>query len=175
MMLALNFVRQVMAPLGVQFKLGANPMDRDFHEKSYREITNLALAGYQLIEARLKSYLNDYFEIVKYKVGNELHFGFNGDDYKTAALSTLLKIFSKTCADTSLIKQLQAEVPHRDHVAHQALLTTYRRTPCSTEELSQLADELANRAKATSELLERLSIIHASLVAPYKNRDTTGA
>ncbi|RVT44130.1 hypothetical protein EMM73_17385 [Rheinheimera sediminis] len=94
-------------------------MDKVTQESSYKEIVTITLSGYQLIEARIKTYFHDYFEIVKYRIGNDLHFGFEGQDYSNAALGTLLKVFSKTCADSELLKDLRAEITHRDHVAHQ--------------------------------------------------------
>lgn len=143
-------------------------MDQEFEESSFKEIANITLGGYQLIEARIKTYLNDYFEIVKHKVGSDLHFGFEGKDYKTAALGTLLKVFSKTCSDSALVKDLQAEVPHRDHVAHQALLILYKRQKCSPMEIRELSNELSVRAQSITKLLDRLKIAHTELVTPYQ-------
>jgi hypothetical protein len=148
--------------------LGEISMDKVTQESSYKEIVTITLSGYQLIEARIKTYLHDYFEIVKYRIGNDLHFGFEGQDYSNAALGTLLKVFSKTCADSELLKDLRAEITHRDHVAHQALLVPYKRKPCSSEELSQLANELAKRSESIINLLNRLRKAHTDLVAPYK-------
>lgn len=141
--------------------------DLQAREDSFQKIASLALGGYQLIEALLKTYLRNYFEIVKHRVGTDLHFGFSGHDYDKAALGTLLKVFAKTCPDTSLVKDLQAEVQHRDQVAHQAFLVLYRRQPCSSEELIALAEELSIRAEKITSLLRRLDERHRSLVAPY--------
>jgi hypothetical protein len=144
-------------------------MDTDSRsrEKNFQHVTSLALGGYQLIEALLKTYLRNYFAIAKYRLGADLHFGFSGDDYDQAALGTLLKVFSKTCADRELVKDLQAEVKHRDHVAHQALLVLYRHQPCSPEELQAQIDELSVRADGISGLLRRLDEAHRALVASH--------
>lgn len=136
-------------------------------KESFQKIASMALGGYQLIEALLKTYLRNYFEIVKHRLGSDLHFGFTGRDYDKASLGTLLKVFSKTCADRSLVKDLQAEIQHRDHVAHQALLVLYRRLPCSPAELAALTEELSIRAERSAGLLRRLDELHRNLVAPY--------
>ena len=128
----------------------------------------MTLGGYQLIEAMLKTYLRNYFQIAKHRLGSDFYFGFSGDDYDKAAIGTLLRVFSKTCADSALIKDLQAEVPHRDHVAHQALLVLYRRQPCNYAELRELADELSARSVSITNILIQLNELHEGLVAPYK-------
>ncbi|MCE4286603.1 hypothetical protein LYZ77_17200 [Xanthomonas hortorum pv. vitians] len=149
--------------------------DPQSEKKSFQEIASLTLGGYQLIEAMLKTYLHNYFRIAKHRLGKDFYFGFSGHDYDKAALGTLLKVFSKTCVDPALVKDLQAEVPHRDHVAHQALLVLYRRQPCSSEELSALADELSARTESITNLLSRLNTLHIGLVAPYQEDARSGA
>ena len=144
-------------------------------QKAYQEISGLALSGYQLLEAMLKTYLRNYFEIVKYLVGSEAHFGFTGKEYDKAALGTLLKIFAKTCADHSLVKDLQAEVSHRNHLAHQAWLVIYSRQQYSSSELNVMANELALRAEIVSSLLKRLDGAHSTLVATYRRDLGPGA
>ncbi|MDY4284588.1 MULTISPECIES: hypothetical protein [Xanthomonas] len=149
--------------------------DRDFEVKSYQEIANLTLGGYQLIEALLKTYLRNYFNIAKHRLGRDLHFGFTGSDYDNAALGTLLKVFAKTCSDSQLVKDLQAEIPHRDYVAHQASLVMFRRQPCSSEELQALSKQLSTRSSSISGLLTRLNNVHNLLLAPYRGEPGLGA
>ena len=155
--------------------LGAMAMESQSEKKSYQEIAALTLSGYQLIEAMLKTYLRNYFNIAKHRVGADFYFGFSGDDYKNAALGTLLKAFSKTCSDSALVKDLQAELPRRDHVAHQAMLVLYKRQPCSSEELRELAAELSARSESIASLLNRLNALHSCLVAPYQKDAGVGA
>ncbi|WP_225043003.1 hypothetical protein [Xanthomonas campestris] len=149
--------------------------DRASAAKSYQEIANLTLGGYQLIEALLKTYLRNYFSIAKHRLGIDLHFGFTGSDYDNAALGTLLKVFAKTCSDSQLVKDLQAEIPHRDHVAHQASLVMFRRQPCSSEELQALSEELSIRSGSISSLLTRVNNVHDLLLAPYRGKIGLGA
>jgi hypothetical protein len=144
-------------------------------QKGYQEVSGLALSGYQLLEAMLKTYLRNYFEIVKYLVDSRAHFGFSGKDYDNAPLGTLLKIFAKTCADHDLVKDLQAEVSHRNHIAHQASLVIYRRQQHSSSELNDMAAEIAVRAKIVDSLLKRLDQAHFTLVAPYRKELGPGA
>ena len=148
--------------------------DRDFAAKSYQEIANLTLGGYQLIEALLKTYLRNYFNIAKHRLSSDFHFGFTGSDYDNAALGTLLKVFAKTCSDSQLVKDLQTEIPHRDHVAHQASLVLFRRQPCTSEELRALSNELSVRSGSISSLLTRLNHVHSLLLAPYRGEPGLG-
>lgn len=135
------------------------------HEtSSFKEIASLTLGGYQLLEAMLKTYLHNYFQIAKCRVGSDLHFAFSGDDYDKAALGTLLKVFSKTCADSALVKDLLTEIPHRDQVAHQALLVLYKRQSCSSAELARMAGELSIRAGLITSLLNRLNTANIDLI-----------
>lgn len=136
-------------------------------EEHYKEGLVLVLAGYQLIEASLKTYLKNYFTIVRYIVPTELYFGFEGKDYETAALGTLLKVFSKVCGDSKLVADLKSEVSHRDNVAHQAALVLFKKAPLSEEEFDALSEQVAVQGKNITQLIERLREAHNKMEKYY--------
>lgn len=140
------------------------------NQEHYKEGVILVLAGYQLIEASLKRYLINYFTIVRYIVPADMHFGFDGKDYENAALGTLIKAFSKVCGDAGLVSDLKAETAHRDHIAHKAALVLFQKKPLSNEELDALSEQVANRGKSVTALIERLNQAHRKLEESYALR-----
>lgn len=137
-------------------------------EENYIEGVLLVLSGYQLIEALLKTYLKNYFTILKHVVPAELHFGFDGKDYETAALGTLVKVFAKVCGDSCLVSELKSEICHRDDIAHRATLVLFKKEPLSTEEFIKLSDQLAVHGKKITDLLRRLGEAHDKLVGNHE-------
>ena len=138
------------------------------HKEHYRKGANLALAGYQLIESLLKTYIKNYFSIVKSIIGNELYFGFDGQDYEEAPLGRLLQVFSKICDNQKLVKDLQSEIKHRNDVAHKSMLILYSKSKPSIEEFDDLNKSLEVRNKAIHKLYTRLIAQHDLLVEPYE-------
>ena len=138
------------------------------NEELYREGVMLVLSGYQLIEASLKTYLKNYFTIVRHVVPEELHFGFDGKDYGNAALGTLVKVFAKVCGDSGLVSDLKSEISHRDHIAHRALLVLFQKESLPTEEFNELSDQVADHGKRITGLLTRLREAHNKLTEIYE-------
>jgi len=141
--------------------------DQISQKEIYREGSNLALAGYQLIEALLKTYIKNYFEIAKYFLAGKLHFGFTGRDYDEAPLGRLLQVFSKISNDEKLLKDLRSEVQHRDQIAHRSMLVLFAKTGPTSEELSSMISELEVRNRKINELLKRLHAKHDELISPW--------
>ena len=151
-------------------------MDSDLAtaKSSYREVANHALAGYQLVEELLKTYIGNHFEIARSLLGDRLHLDFTRKDYEKAPLGRLLQVFAKLCPDAKLVADLRAELPHRDHVAHQSLLILFSSSPASAEFLHSHISDLVERNDSIASLLGRLNEAHARLTAPYKGVTSDG-
>lgn len=147
--------------------LGAMENALKSSEENYKEGVILVLAGYQLIESSLKTYLKNYFTIVRYIVPTDLHFGFDGKDYETAALGTLLKVFSKVCGDSNLVADLKSIISHRDNIAHKAALILFQKEPLSEKEFDVLAEQVSAEGKVITQLIERLRETHNKLEKTY--------
>lgn len=142
----------------------------------YREGASHALAGYQLIESLLKTYISNHFKIVKFILGNQLYFGFTGNEYEQAPLERLVNIFSKLCNDDQLIRELRNEITHRNHIAHQSMLIMYSKRKLGVEQFISLNDEMVKRNNTIANLLDRLHIAHENLILPFnKNIPDTEA
>lgn len=152
--------------------LGAMEHTLKSSEEHYKEGLLLVLAGYQLIEASLKTYLKNYFTIVRYILPTDLHFGFDGKDYETAALGTLLKVFSKVCGDSQLVADLKSESSRRDDIAHQAALVLFKKEHLLEEEFAALSEQLAVQGKNITQLIERLREAHNKMEKYYANIGT---
>lgn len=158
-------VKSFGAPLSLT--LGMIKNDQISQKEIYREGANLALAGYQLIEALLKTYIKNYFEIAKYLLEGKLHFGFTGRDYDEAPLGRLLQVFAKISNDKELLKDLRSEVQHRDQIAHRSMLVLFAKTEPTSEELSSMTSELEERNRKVNGLLKRLHARHDELISPW--------
>ncbi|WP_157579398.1 hypothetical protein [Pseudoalteromonas tunicata] len=137
-------------------------------EEIYEKGLTLALSGYQLIEASLKLYLRNYFNIARYLISDQLYFGFDGKDYDNAPLGKLVSVFAKTCPDNNLVSELKAEISHRNHIAHQAALNLYRKEPLPKEQFSELSDEIENHSRNITSLLSRLNEINQQLKSRFE-------
>ncbi|WP_369915443.1 hypothetical protein AB8810_02250 [Xanthomonas sp. NCPPB 3005] len=135
----------------------------------YREGASHALAGYQMIEELLKTYIGNYFGIVRSLVQDKIYFGFRKQDYKQAPLGRLLQTFDKICADKELVAALRAEVPHRDHIAHQSLLVLFAKSQPTPEDFSKLLEDLTVRNSAIQAVMLQLHAAHKSLITPYSS------
>ena len=136
-------------------------------KEHYEKGVTLALSGYQLIEAALKLYLRNYFEVAKYLISEQIYFGFDGNDYNNAPLGKLINIFSKTCSDKALVSDLKSEVSHRNYIAHQAALELFRKDPLSDEEFNELSQKVENHSKNITSLLSRLKVVNQQLKSKF--------
>src|ERR1700743_3716543 len=94
-------------------------------KRLYTDGVTQVLAGFQIIEDMLKSYLEVHFDLTRTILNGRLHFGFRREDYQDAALGRLAQVFSKLCSDKQLVADLRAVVERRDQIAHRALLKLY--------------------------------------------------
>ena len=122
----------------------------------YSGAVNQVLAGFQLIEEMLKSYIANHFDIVRILVKGRLHFEFRREDYQESALGRLTHVFSKLCPNQQLVSDLRAEIKRRDQIAHRALLKSYE-TGILPDEYSQLLDELTGDMRRIGDLLTRIN------------------
>ncbi|MDO9387581.1 MAG: hypothetical protein Q7T65_12845 [Thiobacillus sp.] len=124
-------------------------------QQLYSRGANQVLAGFQLIEEMLKSYLELHFNMTRVLLNGRLYFEFRREDYQDAALGRLTQVFSKLCANGPLVSDLRAVIKRRDHIAHRALLKLYDEgiTP---QEYSQLIDELNIDMQRSSDIMNRI-------------------
>lgn len=81
-----------------------------------------ALSIFQVIESSLKLYITYSFRLIQVRLGPNVAFNFNGDDYENSSLETLIKIFSKLSNNKELIEVLKQRKKDRNYVAHQAYI-----------------------------------------------------
>jgi hypothetical protein len=122
----------------------------------YRTGVTQALAGFQLIEEGLKTYLGIYFDSIRLLIGDRLHFGFAKEDYQDAALGRLITIFAKTSSNAELLSQLRSVTRQRDHIAHQALLKLYPEKPISVDEYKGMLEEI-------DQMITKSEALHAAI------------
>ena len=122
----------------------------------YRDSATHALAGFQLVEEMLKSYLEHHFNAVRRILAGRIDFNFHRDDYKEAPLGRLVQLFSKLCGNEKLVLDLRAAVRDRDHLAHRAFLRLYDIPPPSDEEFLSLCEEANRMMNVNSDLMNRI-------------------
>ena len=122
----------------------------------YERAANRVLAGFQLIEDWLKTYLQVHFDLTRLMVAGRLHFEFRRDDYQNVSLGKLTSVFSKLCANEQLIADLNAVISRRNHIAHRAFLKLYDTKLTSADYSNLLTEFDADHAKVAS-LLSRLN------------------
>jgi hypothetical protein len=91
----------------------------------YREAVISALSGFQLIESTLKLYISMHYDTTRLLLKDRVHFDFQGDDLKDAALGRLVTVFSKLNRNTRLVARIRELIKHRDEIAHQALVQLF--------------------------------------------------
>jgi hypothetical protein len=121
----------------------------------YRKSVNQVLAGFQIVEEMLKTYIERHFDLTRSLINGRLHFEFCRQDYQEAALGRRIQVFSKLCANHQLVSDLRAAVEGRDHVAPRALLKLYE-SAISPEEYVQISHELLSDMDKNTELMTRI-------------------
>ena len=135
----------------------------------YSRGVNQALAGFQLIEEMLKTYIEMHFDFIRLLVNGRAHFEFRREDYQEAALGRLTQVFSKLCSNGQLISDLRAVAKRRDFIAHRALLKLYdaQISPVEyTELMDELREDMDRNSKLMKGILEETSKIHSSAPSP---------
>jgi hypothetical protein len=124
-------------------------------KQMYEKGVNQLLAGFQLIEDMLKSYLEAHFDLTRAFLAGRLHFEFRREDYQEAPLNRLMHVFSRLCANSQLVTELRAVIKRRNDVAHRALLKLFD-NQLSPTDYAALINELATDNAAVASLLQRL-------------------
>ena len=95
----------------------------------YRESASHALAGFQLLEEGLKSYVGTYHDTVRKFLPDKLVYRYSRQDIQDAALGKLVGVFSKISANDKLISELRTLTKTRDDLAHKAFVHLYGVVP----------------------------------------------
>ena len=125
-------------------------------EQYYRDAASHTLAGFQLIEESLKSYIGYYHEMVRRLLPAEVAYRYSRADVQNAALGKLVNIFGKINPNEMLICQLRAHIKVRDELAHTAFLHLYGELP-PQQELKSRASSFIQVSKNLGELLGNLN------------------
>jgi hypothetical protein len=125
-------------------------------EQDYRRAATHALAGFQLIEEGLKTYVGQFHETVRKLLPAEIAYLHSQTDIQDAALGKLVNVFSKINSNKQLVAQLRALVKTRDELAHKAFLHLYGTRPAA-EELASKTSTFIEVAALVGELLRSLN------------------
>ena len=87
-------------------------------EDQYREAVSHALAGFQLIEASLKSYVEEYHAAIRRHLPATLTYEYGRTDVEEASLGKLVNLFSRMNGNTGLIEKLRRLQRQRDVRQH---------------------------------------------------------
>jgi hypothetical protein len=120
-------------------------------EQFYRESAVHALAGFQLIEEALKSYIGYYHETVRQCLPEKLTYSYSRQDVQDAALGKLVSVFGKVSSNDALILELRTLVKTRDDLAHKAFVNLYGPPPAE--------EDFEKRGAALLKVAERLGLI----------------
>jgi hypothetical protein len=92
----------------------------------YTNVSTHALAGFQIIEERIKEYIDFYYKTIRSFIDTNICFDFTSKDYANLPLSRLTKdVFSKTTSDKNLVKRILSLNSKRNELAHRALTVLY--------------------------------------------------
>ena len=140
----------------------------DYKER-YKTSLVLALAGFQMIEESLKTYLSFYHDAVRGLLPPGFTYTYSRADVEEAALGKLLMIFSKTTSNASLVLALRKLQKDRDLIAHRALLDLFRADPSSQNLKSEARRMMDLAARVNAHLgeinEECLTILAAKQIA----------
>jgi hypothetical protein len=124
-------------------------------EHFYRESATHALAGFQLVEEALKSYIGYYHETVRQFLPEKLSYRYSRQDVQDAALGKLVNVFAKISSNDKLISELRTLIKVRDDLAHKAFIALYGQLPPE--------DELKKRGDTLLKIAERVGLILGEL------------
>jgi hypothetical protein len=108
-------------------------------EQHYRDAASHTLAGFQLIEESLKSYIGYYHEMIRRLLPTEVAYRHSRAEIQDAALGKLVNIFGKINSNEVLISQLRTHIKVRNELAHTAFLHLYGELPPQQELKSRTA------------------------------------
>ena len=119
------------------------------NKERYKTSLVLALAGFQMVEESLKTYLSFCHDAVRELLPPGLTYKYSRADVEDAALGKLLMIFSKTTSNDGLVIALRKLQKDRDLIAHRALLDLFRSSDSS--------QNLKSEAKRMMDLAARVN------------------
>lgn len=140
-------------------------------EDYYREAASHALAGFQLLEEGLKSYIGCYYETVRQLLPETISYRYQKLDIQEAALGKLVSVFSKINSNDELVFELRKLVKTRDDLAHRAFVHLYGSLP-PAKDLQSKASTFIDVAAQIGELLKSLN---TETVKVVNERPTNGA
>ena len=133
-------------------------------EEHYREAASHALAGFQLIEEGLKSYIDLYHQAVRRLLSEKLTYRYARKDVQDAAYGKLVEVFGKVNGNDELIADLRSLKKIRDDLAHKAFVNLYGTMP-EDAELRRRADLYIGVADKIGKLMGRIQREAALMVA----------
>lgn len=117
-------------------------------KERYKEAAAHTLAGFQLVEERLKQYIGYYYDAVRSLLRGQLSFQYTREEINEAALERLTQIFAKITTNEDLVKRIRILIKHRNEVAHRALVYLYgepksdREFKADTEAFIEVSEKL---------------------------------
>jgi hypothetical protein len=133
-------------------------------EQYFRESATHALAGFQLVEEALKSYIGQYRDAVRRFLPEKLTYRYARQDVQEAALGKLVNVFAKVTPNDKLVAELRGLVKARDDLAHKAFVNLYGPKP-SEEEFRKRGDAFIQVARRLGNILGELHEESVRLVA----------
>lgn len=129
--------------------------------EQYSQAAAHALAGFQLIEERIKEYLEHYYDSVRILLNGRLAFSYSRDEINEAPLERLTNIFAKTTGNEDLVRRVRALIKHRNEIAHKALVYMYGDRKTEQELDASIPEFIA----LSESLLDIMDEIHRETVA----------
>lgn len=123
----------------------------------YREAATHALAGFQLVEERLKEYIGYHYDAVRALVVGRIAFLHKREEIEEASLERLTTIFARLTSNADLVKEIRALTRVRNDVAHRALVDLYGPGK-GEEEMEQNVQQFIEVAEKLSKIMKQLLI-----------------
>lgn len=134
----------------------------------YEKRASITLAGFQVTESLLKTYIGKSFEVMRILSKGYVDFSSSQSDIENHSLERLISIFKTVNGNLGLIQDLQSVVKHRNRLAHRAFLPLYGQKT-SDEDYWKLIDEISPLEK---EILKCTTGIQQELVQLLRRAET---
>lgn len=123
----------------------------------YQEAATHALAGFQLVEERLKEYIGYHYDAVRALLAGRIAFLHKREEIENASLERLTTAFAHITLNAELVKEIRALTRIRNEVAHRALIHLYGpRT--DEEEMAQNIQQFIEVADKLSKIMKQILI-----------------
>lgn len=133
------------------------------NQKMYSEAATHALAGFQIVEESLKSYITTYHQTVQKFLPKELIYDYKRSDIEDLALGRLIEVFSKMNRNSLLIDKLRKIKQIRDQLAHKALSKLYGPQK-ETFDFLENTDRFIDTANKLGLIIDEILIEHMKLL-----------